>query len=105
MISSTLGVHEVCTFAPRTTIPRTAVDDPNVQVRVVLTGWAVRAITLDVGLCGGEGEVMVATVAVERLYVGLELRAMGDSVEREKRIGADLLEQDDERPAEPSTPR
>src|SRR4029077_18820199 len=77
-------------------------DDVNIIVGMILAGGAERAVALDVGLRDGDGEVVVAAIAmilVDALAVfGLAGggHTLAEKVERVERVGADFLDKHDQ---------
>ena len=72
--------------------------DSQVQIGIVLLGWALGTITLGVGLSDAHSQVVLGAVAVEAPNP-LQLLALQRALEREQRVGPDLLDQRDHRPA------
>ncbi len=83
----------------------TLLDDSHVVIRMVLLRGAERAIALDVGLRNGDSEIVVAAFAVVLVdaiaILGLARRGqpLADDMQREERVGADFLDQHDQRRA------
>ena len=77
-------------------------DDAQVHVGLGLRAGSLDAVALHVGLGDGQGEVVVAAVLPEgqRALVVLGVFELGgDGEQREERVGADLLDQHDQRVA------
>ena len=78
-------------------------DDSHVVVGMVLLRGSERAIALDVGLRDGDREIVVAAIAVVLVdalaILGFAGRGepLADDVQREQRVGADFLDQHDQR--------
>ena len=78
-------------------------DDSHVVVGMVLLRGSERAIALDVGLRDGDREIVVAAIAVVLVdalaILGFARRreALTDDAQCEQRVGADFLDQDDQR--------
>jgi hypothetical protein len=73
------------------------IDDPEVEVWVVLSRRGPGPVALDVRLRDREREVAVAAMLVVGGDAVGGVGAVHDPVEGEERVGADLLDQDDER--------
>ena len=80
-----------------------ALDDVDVQVGIGLSGRPERTVAFHVRLRDGHGEIVRTAVAIEivdptsvRAAV-FRVEGRGDPCQREQRIGADLLDQHDER--------
>jgi len=74
----------------------------NVQVRVLLLGGPLAPVSLHIRLGDRQRQVAVPALAIERPYPFQSLRFPAPSKyphEREERIAADLLDQDDQRGA------
>ncbi len=78
---------------------RAPLDHAHVEVRIGLCARAFRAVTLDVRLSDCDRQITVAAMPVVVLDAGVGLRAVGDAVQREQRVRADLLDEDHERVA------
>ena len=75
---------------------RPAIDHPDVHVWIVLPRGPLRPIALDIGLRRREGQVSVTTVPEVLDHPLVGFGAMGNTLEREERVAADLLDEDHE---------
>ena len=84
---------------------RALLDHAHVVVQMVLRRRTERAVALDVGLGDGDREVVVAAIAIVLLdpiavdrFAGRR-EPLADDLERQQRVGANLLDQHDQRRA------